>query len=69
MEDLTLKQFNDVLASNAPTPGGGGTSALVGSLAASLAQMVTSLTAGKKKYAEYEDEIQMIMTKKKMKFR
>ena len=33
----------------------------MGSLAASLAEMVTNLTTGKKKYAEYEEEIQRIM--------
>ncbi len=48
-------------ASKAPVPGGGGVSALCGALAASLSEMVTNLTTGKKKYAEYEKEIRGIM--------
>lgn len=63
MDKLSLNEFSDILASSSPTPGGGGASALVGALAASLSQMVTSLTTGKKKYAEYEEEIQDIMHK------
>lgn len=63
MDKLSLKEFSDVLGSSSPTPGGGGASALVGCLSASLAKMVTSLTTGKKKYIEYEEEIQSIMNK------
>lgn len=63
MYNKTLEEFTKITASNAPVPGGGGVSGLVGSLAASLSQMVTSLTTGKKKYAEYEEEIQAIMKK------
>ena len=63
MENKTLKEFTEVTFSKEPVPGGGGVSGLVGSLAASLSGMVTSLTTGKKKYAEYEDEIQLIMKK------
>lgn len=57
MEKMTLKQFTEAAASKDPVPGGGGVSALVGSLAASLAQMVTNLTIGKKKYLEYTEEL------------
>ena len=63
MKNKTLDEFTIITSSSAPVPGGGGVSGLVGSLAASLAQMVTSLTTGKKKYAEYEEEIQAIMKK------
>lgn len=59
----TLEDISKIIASKEPVPGGGGVSGLVGSLAASLSQMVTSLTTGKKKYAEYEEEIQAIMNK------
>lgn len=57
MKDMTLKQFAEAAASKEPIPGGGGVSALAGSLAASLAEMVTNLTIGKKKYLEYTDEL------------
>lgn len=61
MLEMTISEFTSASASKAPVPGGGGVSALCGSLAASLAEMVTNLTAGKKRYAEYEEEIQQIM--------
>jgi len=61
MLDKSLKEFTQLVSSKAPVPGGGGVSGLVGSLAASLAEMVTNLTTGKKKYQEYEAEIQDIM--------
>ena len=61
MQNKTLKEFSAIPFSKDPVPGGGGVSGLIGALAASLAGMVTSLTTGKKKYAEYEDEIQQIM--------
>ena len=58
--DMTLescRKFVEVLASDAPTPGGGGAAALVGALGTALGNMVGSLTVGKKKYAEVEAEI------------
>ena len=57
MENLTLKQFSEAVSSKEPTPGGGGVSAAVGALAASLGEMVTNLTFGKKKYLEYTFEL------------
>ena len=50
-------EFVTVLPSNAPVPGGGGASALVGAIGAALGNMVGSLTVGKKKYADVEAEI------------
>lgn len=61
MLDKSLREFTELSASKAPVPGGGGVSALAGSLAAALAEMVTNLTTGKKKYIQYEMEIQDIM--------
>ena len=58
--DMTMEScrtFVEVLASNAPAPGGGGAAALVGAIGTALGNMVGSLTAGKKKYAEVEEEI------------
>ena len=53
----TCRKFVEVLASDAPAPGGGGAAALVGSIGTALGNMVGSLTVGKKKYAEVEAEI------------
>ena len=63
MRNLTIDEFTAQSASKQPVPGGGGVSALTGALAASLAQMVTELTTGKKRYAQYEEEIRDIMAK------
>ncbi|MBL6988157.1 MAG: glutamate formimidoyltransferase [Bacteriovoracaceae bacterium] len=50
--DQTLDKFIDILASDAPAPGGGSIAALAGTLSASLATMVTNLTHGKKDFKE-----------------
>ena len=58
--DMTLEScrtFVEVLASNAPAPGGGGAAALVGAVGTALGNMVGSLTVGKKRYADVEGEI------------
>ena len=52
--DKTISGFTELLASSEPAPGGGSAAALKGALAASLVEMVTGLTIGKKKYAEHE---------------
>lgn len=53
----TTDEFSKALASSAPVPGGGGAAALTGALGAALASMVGNLTTGKKKYAQYEQDI------------
>jgi len=53
----TCRKFVEVLASDAPAPGGGGAAALVGAVGTALGNMVGSLTVGKKKYAAVEEEI------------
>ena len=58
--DMTMescRRFVEVLASGAPAPGGGGAAALVGAVGTALGNMVGSLTLGKKKYADVQDEI------------
>ena len=58
--DMTLatcREVVSVLASDAPAPGGGGAAALVGAIGTALGNMVGSLTVGKKKYADVQDEI------------
>ena len=60
---LKCTECVEVLASNAPVPGGGGASALVGAIGTALCNMVGSLTVGKKKYAAVEAEISGLMEK------
>ena len=55
--NASCADFVAALASNAPTPGGGGAAALVGAVGAALGNMVATLTVGKKTYAAVEDEI------------
>ena len=57
MTMATCREFVSVLASDAPAPGGGGAAALVGAIGTALGNMVGSLTLGKKKYADVQDEI------------
>ena len=60
-KNISNKEFIELLASKAPVPGGGGASALVAAVGTALGNMVGSLTVGKKKYAEVEDEIKALM--------
>lgn len=62
-QEETLRSFLSELSTKAPVPGGGGASALVGAVAASLSHMVAALTVGKQKYADVEDEMQSILTR------
>lgn len=57
LSDLTIKEFLEKTYGKDPVPGGGSVSALCGSLAASLAEMVTALTIGRKKYVDVEEEM------------
>lgn len=59
--EQTTKDFITQLSSKNPVPGGGGAAALMGAISAALAAMVANLTTGKKKYAEYEEDIQAII--------
>ena len=63
MRELDLNNFTKELSSGAPVPGGGGASALMGAVSASLCSMVGNLTSGKKKYAEYQQDIERIMAR------
>lgn len=56
-QSMNCLEFIEQLASNQPVPGGGGASALVGAIGTALGNMVGSLTLGKKKYADVQDEI------------
>ncbi|MCK5760833.1 MAG: cyclodeaminase/cyclohydrolase family protein, partial [Candidatus Delongbacteria bacterium] len=56
LADLTITEFNDLLSTDAPAPGGGSVAALAGSLAASLGSMVMNLTYDKKGYEQFNKE-------------
>lgn len=53
--DLTVKDYLDVLKSDAPAPGGGSVSALSAAQGVGLVAMVADLTIGREKYAEYDE--------------
>ncbi|NMC30969.1 MAG: cyclodeaminase/cyclohydrolase family protein [Veillonellaceae bacterium] len=52
--DYKVTEFMQLLASEAPAPGGGSAAALAGATGAALAAMVAALTLGKEKYREHE---------------
>lgn len=58
-----LNDFLSDLASDSPTPGGGSVAALAGALGASLGSMVCNLTIGKKKYADVERDMTLLLAK------
>jgi len=62
LESSCLKFIAD-LASKAPVPGGGGASALVGSIGVALGSMVGNLTVGKEKYKDVEEDIRNLLNK------
>lgn len=53
--------FIEKLSTKEPVPGGGGASALMGAVSAALCSMVANLTSGKKKYAEYQEDVERIL--------
>jgi methenyltetrahydrofolate cyclohydrolase len=61
MAENSCTYFLDVLASKAPVPGGGGAAAMGGAIGMALSNMVGNLTAGKKKFADVEDEVQSLL--------
>ena len=63
MTEQKMDEFLQVLSSSAPVPGGGGASAYVAAIGMALGAMVANLTTGKKKYAEYQQEIEKTIDK------
>lgn len=63
IEKQTIQEFLDVLSSKQSVPGGGGASALAGALGTALGLMVGNLTVGKKKYADVEEEVILMIEK------
>ncbi len=62
---VALGNMVEVLSSREPVPGGGGAAAFVGAIGVALGNMVANLTIGKKKYAEYEEEIKELLKEAK----
>lgn len=56
--DLSVNQFIELVASDAPAPGGGSVAALAGAQAAALMAMVCRLTIGKKKYLAVQERVE-----------
>lgn len=61
--DMSCDEFVTKLAGSSAVPGGGGASALMGAIGIALGNMVGSLTIGKKKYKDVEDDIIKLIDK------
>ena len=61
MLNKSVTEFTEALASKSAVPGGGGASALVGAIGIALGDMVGELTIGKKKYADVEEDVKLLM--------
>lgn len=61
MNEQSVLEFTQALASKSSVPGGGGASALAGALGIALGSMVGNFTLGKKKYAAVEPLILALM--------
>jgi methenyltetrahydrofolate cyclohydrolase len=59
-KDKTIAAFLDDLASERPTPGGGGAAAVCGAIGAALVSMVANLTIGKKNYEAVSEELKAV---------
>ena len=59
--DYSCNEFAGKLAAKVSVPGGGGAAAYVGALSMALCSMAGNFTTGKKKYAQYEEELQAIL--------
>ena len=58
IQDSSIEQFLEALASQSPTPGGGSVAAITAAMGAALVSMVCNLTLGKPAYAELETDMQ-----------
>ena len=63
INEMPVQTFLDKLASQSPTPGGGGVAALTGAMGAALVGMVCNLTIGKKNYQAVEEEMKSALAK------
>jgi methenyltetrahydrofolate cyclohydrolase len=62
-QQSTIATFLDDLASERPTPGGGGAAAVVGAIGAALVSMVCNLTIGKKNYEAASEDLKAVLAK------
>jgi formiminotetrahydrofolate cyclodeaminase len=61
IKETAIENFLDALASQSATPGGGSAAAIIGAMGAALVSMVCNLTIGKKKYADVEGEMKVVL--------
>ncbi|MBR5713921.1 MAG: cyclodeaminase/cyclohydrolase family protein [Clostridia bacterium] len=61
LKEMTVVDYMELLGSDAPAPGGGSASALVGAQGVGLFTMVAGLTLGRKKYLDFTDNCNMII--------
>jgi len=54
---LRLDEFNDLLSTDAPAPGGGSVAALCAAMSGALSAMVSNLTIDKKGYEKVQDKV------------
>ncbi|HHX50144.1 MAG TPA: cyclodeaminase/cyclohydrolase family protein [Clostridia bacterium] len=59
--DWSLRKVIEASASDAPTPGGGSVSAMVGCFGVAMISMVGNLTVGKEKYRDVEPQAKKIL--------
>lgn len=63
LAEMNVTDFTQLLASDAPAPGGGSTAALEGALGAALTAMVCRLTAEKEQYAGHRSLVTEVQAK------
>jgi len=59
----TIRDYVDRASSDAPTPGGGSVSALVGALGVSMGCMAANFTVGRKKFRRVENRVREILAR------
>jgi formiminotetrahydrofolate cyclodeaminase len=62
-KNSSIATFLDDLASERPTPGGGGAAAVCGAIGAALVSMVANLTIGKKNYEAVSEDLKAVNAK------
>lgn len=65
LTDLSVRNFGKELAAKVSVPGGGGAAAIAGAYGAALCSMAGNFTVGKKKYAQYEEDLHRILAQAK----